>query len=147
MKRMAVAAVLIAMLAASHARADDTRISRVMDVIEAAAAAEGEPVVATIEIVVQATGRERGVIFLNSEADYRDPRNITVEVRGAGIADLRQRFGDDFQRSIVGQRVRVTGPVRRTTIHFNCNGAATGKYYFQTHLVLEDPARLQRVLE
>ena len=79
------------------------------------------------------------------EGRIRDPRNITIELRPSSFVDVRQRFGEKFPETIVGQRIRVTGEAYRATIWFYCQGVRTGKYYFQTHLAVTDGQQVQRV--
>jgi len=147
MRRIALMLLLAASLnAAAQPTSQPGRIFATRDVIEAAAAAEGEPIHATIEIVVQATGSEHGVLFLNSEKDYRDPRNITVELWPSSIAELQQRFGEKLPEAMIGQRIRVAGYARRVTIWFYCQGMRTDKYYYQTHLPVADGQQVHRVL-
>lgn len=63
----------------------------------------------TVEFTVKATGGSSGRVFLNSLADFRDPRNFTVVLekgylsKAKDIADPREHFK--------GRKIQVTGKV------------------------------------
>lgn len=86
---------------------------------------------------VQATGRSKGDVFLNSETDYRDPRNLTVRILPKAQEELRKKYGDDFEAALKGKRVEVMGWARRQKINFTADGFETGKFYYQTHVVMD----------
>ncbi|SEN35777.1 hypothetical protein SAMN05192583_2593 [Sphingomonas gellani] len=85
---------------------------------------------------VQATGRQDGRLFLNSEADYRDQRNLSVAVLPAAQVGLESRFGTPLDTVLKGRDIRVDGEAMRVRIDFTADGAPTGKYYYQTHVVV-----------
>jgi alkaline phosphatase D len=89
----------------------------------------------TVEMVVRAVGANRAktLVFLNSESDYRSPRNLTVVLdmkavgaglKKAGITDARKHFS--------GKKVRVTGKV--------------SLYQKQVQIMVKDPKQI-RVIE
>lgn len=88
-------------------------------------------------------GREAGYIFLNSEADYRDPRNVTVNFSPAAAAAYRKEHGVDPDVALRGKPLLIYGFARQRKIDFTHNGAPTGKYYFQTHIVITDADQVQ----
>ena len=53
-----------------------------MEAVEKSAA-RAEGVTGVFELVVRATGTDRGQIFLNSQEDYRDRRNVSLQPPGA----------------------------------------------------------------
>ena len=109
-----------------------------MQAIFAAATAAPEGVPGVFVMQVRNAGRQDGRLFLNSEADYRDQRSLTVAISPSAFAGLEARFGRPLDTALVGQRIAVTGEARRTRIDFTGNGLPTGKYYFQTHVVVTD---------
>jgi len=111
------------------------------EVVLLAADAEGEPVLVTVEMMVAAVGMDNGWLYINAEADYRDQRNISLDVPPASQAALRERFG--LAEGLIGRRIAVHGWARRQTIVFNDGGRPTGLYYFQTHLFVSDPDQLR----
>jgi hypothetical protein len=88
------------------------------------------------EFAVRAAGRANGIIYLNSELDYRDPRNLSVVITPAVAADLTRRFGRAPDAFLMRKAIAVRGTARKTRILFLANGRPTSKYYFQTHLRL-----------
>lgn len=106
--------------------------------LAADAAPKGVPGV--YELTVTATGESRGVVFLNSEEDYRDQRNITVVISPTMRAFYTEKFGEDPIEYFKGKRISVRGIARRVRIDFVDNeGQPTGKYYYQTHIQVRYP--------
>jgi hypothetical protein len=99
-------------------------------------AAEAAPkgVDGVFELEVRGSGRDRFRTYLNSEADYRDQRNLTIALSPAAVEALRQRLGADPADALRGRRIIVTGTAERVRIDFTGNGMPTGKYYYQTHV-------------
>lgn len=120
--------------APAGARDAPLRLSPAQAVMNAAEMPEG--VGGVFEMVVRATGRQGGRLFLNSEADYRDPRNLTIVVTPIEEEALGVRLGGPVQTSILNKVIAVRGIARKTRIDFTSDGQPTGKYYFQTHLKL-----------
>jgi Tfp pilus assembly protein PilF len=88
---------------------------------------------------VAATGRKRGEVFLNSEPDYRDQRNLTVTFTADGAAAFRKQHGEDPDVAFKGKRICVVGEARRVKIYFFANGKPTDKFYYQTHIMVTEP--------
>jgi hypothetical protein len=86
------------------------------------------------EIVVQGTGRQDSLSYLNSEIDYRDQRSLTAAILPRAAPALMERYGTDFLSALKGKRIRITGAAQRVTIWFYCDGKRTEKYYFQTQI-------------
>lgn len=132
---LCIAASSVAMLSAPLVASDPTlRLSPAQAVMNAAEMPDG--VGGVFEMVVRATGRQGGRLFLNSEADYRDPRNLTIVVTPAEEEALRVRLGGPVETAILKKVIAVRGIARKTRIDFVTDGLPTGKYYFQTHLKL-----------
>ncbi len=77
-------------------------------------------------------------MFLNSEVDYRDQRNLTVAVAPTAVAALQARLGGDPRVALKGRDIVVTGSAMRIRIVFSANGQPTDKYYYQTHVRVSD---------
>jgi hypothetical protein len=99
-----------------------------------AAASVAPRVPGVFEIHVVASGRQSGNIYLNSEKDYRDQRNLTIAIHPRAFDGLRARFGGDPDAALAGMIIRVAGEARRVTIVFIDNGRPASKYYYQTHV-------------
>jgi len=104
-----------------------------------AADAAQEGVAGIFDFEVAATGRDDGEIFLNSEPDYRDPRNLTVRFTAEGVAAFRKQHGVDPDVAFKGKRIAVVGVASRVRIQFFSNGMPTDKFYYQTHVVVTEP--------
>ena len=119
---------------AQRTGAPQLRLSPAQAVINAAEMPAG--VGGVFELVVRASGRQSNLLYLNSEADYRDPRNLSIVVTSTEERALEQRLGAPVQDAVRNKLIAVRGVARKTRIDFIADGKPTGKYYFQTHLNL-----------
>jgi hypothetical protein len=92
---------------------------------------------------VQAAGRANGNVYLNSELDYRDQRNLSIALQPLAIADLEKRFGQPPDQFFIGKDIVVGGAARRVKIFFVADGSPTDKYYYQTHVVVYDANQIR----
>ena len=84
-------------------------------------------------------------LFLNSEQDYRDQRNLSIAIQPYVLSGLRARLGKDLRSALVGRDIRVRGVARRTRIGFFDNGKPTGLYYYQTHVTVDSADQISIV--
>lgn len=138
-----VCAVAVSSCATTDRPASDL-ISPAEAIISAATAAP-QPVRGRFTMRVAATGRRDGNIYLNSETDYRDQRNLTITILPGAIDQLAARYGAEADVFLMGKRVVVDGQARRVHIDFTGNGQPTGKYYYQTHVVVSDADQISIV--
>lgn len=110
-------------------------------IVAADEALDGAPGVFVLN--VQATGRSKGDVYLNSETDYRDPRNLSVRILPKAQEELRKKYGDDFEAALKGKPVEVMGWIKRTKVVFTANGVDTGKFYYQTHLIMQSADQIE----
>lgn len=90
---------------------------------------------------VKAWGEDRGSLFLNSQTDYRDPRDVSVRIEPpAAAADTRPNGA----ARLVGQSLLVRGTAHRVRIDFTSSGRPSGKYYYQTHIVVMELSQIRR---
>jgi hypothetical protein len=109
-----------------------------MQAIERAAESVPLGVSGTFEMQVRATGSERfGSTYLNSEDDYRDPRCLTVVIPRGLLTTVIRKFGASPEDYFKDKRILVKGFAKRTRIDFTRHGRPSGKYYYQTHVLLE----------
>lgn len=124
--------------------ARSARISPEQAVLAAAhAAPAGVP--GTFALRVQATGSQHGRFFLNSELDYRDQRNLTIAMSRRVLEQLAARMGGDPLTLLKGRDILVDGIARRTKIYFLVDDRLTDKYYYQTHVNVDDAAQVSVV--
>ena len=108
------------------------------EAIYKAADAAPDAIAGTYEITIKAFGEDDGVIYLNSELDYRDQRCLTVALLPSAQTDFKKRFDVDPKASLIGKKIRITAPAKRMKVFFTADGRTTGKYYYQTHVVVTD---------
>ena len=84
-------------------------------------------------------------LFLNSYPDYRDQRNLSVVIVPSVLADLRTRHGTDLRAAFLGRTILVDGEAQRKRIDFTVDGQPSGKYYFQTHVLVSNTVQLRIV--
>ena len=96
------------------------------------------------DLQVRASGTQNGHVFLNSERDYRDQRDLTIDIPPPLSADLRSRYGAAPDAFFAGKHIQVRGVAHRVTIHiFDDHGQVTDKYYYQTHVMVADPDQIK----
>lgn len=84
------------------------------------------------------SGKQSGRIFLNTQDDYRDRRNITVTLEPSFQQQFKAQFDEDIRSYYQDKTIRVNGEAKRMKIWFFANGKRTTKYYFQTHIIVSD---------
>lgn len=91
-------------------------------------------IIGTFTLPIKTSGIQRRNVYLNTEVDYRDRRNITVAISPKLIPALTKKYGSSPERYFVNKTIAVTGEAKRMKIYFFFNGKKTQKYYFQTHI-------------
>lgn len=140
--------LLAALFAALGGCATDPRITpdaRWIDpsqAVQLAAAAAPRGISGVFALTVQAAARP-GPLYLNSERDYRDQRDLTVVVLPAVAKALSERLHGEPERVLRGRRILVAGWARRVRIDFVADGRPSGKYYYQTHVLVTDATQIQ----
>ncbi len=112
------------------------------EAIQRAAYAAPNPVYGVFWLRVQATGTAHGEVYLNSEKDYRDQRNITIVIRPSVVKALEEKLGPNPAATLMHKSILVRGAARRVTIHFGVNGRPSTKYYYQTHINVTDTGQI-----
>lgn len=114
----------------------NTELSSLMPRQAILLAADAAPasVSGTFVLSVKATGTQNNYVYLNSEADYRDQRCLTISLTPEVAQQLTTRLGESPITALKGREILVQGSAIRTKINFFSDGKATGKYYYQTHV-------------
>ena len=90
-------------------------------------------------MLVRGTGTSHHHVFLNSEADYRDPKNLSIDIDPGAAKLMTRQLGMPPDQFYKGKWIVVRGTVHRVPIVFTDDyGRPTGKLYYQTHV----PVRL-----
>ena len=87
-------------------------------------------------VTIQSAGAQNGHVYLDSERDYRDQRNLAVDLCPESLKSMKAKFGDDLEHELLGKELEITGIARRVKIVFLADGKPTDKYYYQTHLLV-----------
>jgi hypothetical protein len=82
-------------------------------------------------------------VYLNSEADYHDARNISVMVRPAAVTGLEQTLGGPLDKTLAGKKVSVIGTAHpvKTNI-YDADHKKTGETFTQTRIILAKAEKL-----
>ncbi len=112
----------------------------VSGVLAADAGTQGAPGLFVMK--VQASGRHHDRLYLNSETDYRDPRNLSLVFAPEAVAAFKRKHGDEPDVFLQGKKITALGAAQQVKIHFFANGAPTEKYYYQTQMVVSKPEHI-----
>lgn len=136
----------LAFVACGCASVADEGVLTPPEAVFRAAGAAPAGVHAIFVMPVRAAGRDGGRIYLNSERDYRDQRNLSISIGPRAAAALAARHGAAPDAFFPGRRIRVTGAARRVRIDFRDSARRpTGLYYFQTHVDVESADQIALV--
>lgn len=98
---------------------------------------------AEFDMPIAAVGEQDGRYYLNSEEDYRERNCLTLVLSSYAVRAL---IGSTdlaiLSQKMVGKRVAVQGIARRVRIDLSEDGRPTGKYYYQVHVVVNDPRQI-----
>lgn len=136
----AVLAVLEAMLRTGEGERIPAKVAAVLS------AEEGGSLPGLFVMQVQASGRDRDRLYLNSELDYRDARNLSVVFAPHVEAAFKREHGSAPDAFLKGKQIVVLGSARQVKVHFMNRGVPTDKYYYQTHIMVAKPEYI-RVVE
>jgi hypothetical protein len=130
--------VLIGALSGCASTKDAEKVSEYISPIQAierAAEASPKGVKGFFELHVKATGKPRNVVYLNSELDYRDPRNISIAISPKVRESFIKKHGETPEIFLKNKKIIVYGEARKVKISFGCNGKKNeNQYYYQTHV-------------
>lgn len=122
------------------------RVYSASEAVLGAANRPGGGLLGEFVFVVRATGWDGGRLYLNSETDYRDPRNLSIVIEPDVARQLTARPGADGQQNFVGRIVVARGMARTTRIDFTIDyGKPSGKYYFQTQVSVGRAEQLRMI--
>lgn len=106
----------------------------VMQLIEQTEENAPKGVKGTFQFSIKAAAIEKGIVYLNTELDYRDRRNVTVALHSKTITAFRKKYGASPEVFFINKNIEVVGEAKQVKIWFLSNGKKTDKYYFQTHI-------------
>jgi hypothetical protein len=74
-----------------------------MQAIEMAANAAPDGANSTFALGVKSTGATAGIVYLHSEADYRDQTNVSVTIEPAAAKALNLKYGSPPETYFTGR--------------------------------------------
>src|SRR5687768_8168558 len=83
---------------------------------QAVIAAAERPISGTFMMNVKGSGRQDDRLFLNSEADYRDQRCLTIQVPKDVATELQAKLAGAPAVILKGRKIRVSGTAQRVQI-------------------------------
>jgi membrane dipeptidase len=91
---------------------------------------------------IKNTGKQYSRIYLNTQEDYRDRRNITVALLPSFQQAFRAKYDTDIRSYYEDKTILVKGEAKRVKIWFTPGGKRSTKYYFQTHIEVSDLSQI-----
>lgn len=124
-------------------RCGEECLSPVEAVTYAAYLAPRAALASDFRLEVKAVGTADRSWFLNSELDYRDRNCLTIRLSPGVAESIRQTYDNKPLEDILkGRTIQVKGIARRVRIDFIGDGQPTGKYYYQTHVNVDNVRQL-----
>lgn len=116
-----------------------------IQLIGAAAEASPKGVPGEFMFTIKASGKQRDIIYLNTELDYRDQRNITIAISTDVANYIEQQYQQTALDYYLNKEIKVKGIAQRVQIFFISNGQMSDKYYYQTHIRVSSPEQIEVV--
>jgi len=101
-------------------------------------------VVMTVQSAGTGKDTEAGIVFLNSEPDYRNLKSLNVALWPDVVKKLITDRKIDPIQGFLHHTIRVTGVAKRVQIAV-VDGPYAGNFYYQTHLEVHSPDNIQVV--
>ncbi len=113
---------------------EESNISQIMRLIAHTEEVAPVGVKGSIRLPIKASGWQSKILYLNTQEDYRDRRNITVAIHPSIITALTEKYGASPDLFFLNKQILVSGIAKRVKVDFYSQGRKTKKYYFQTHI-------------
>ncbi|TDR23593.1 hypothetical protein [Marinicella litoralis] len=135
-----ISVVFILIIGCSNHQVNQTTPSMysTWDIIEKTEAMAPKGLKGEFLLTIKNSGKQSSRIFLNTQEDYRDRRNITVTVLPSFQQAFKAKFNVDIRSYYEDKTIRVKGEAKRMKVWFYAQGKRTQKYYYQTHIVVSD---------
>lgn len=108
------------------------------DIIEKTEARAPQGLKGEFKLHIKNSGKQSSRVFLNTQEDYRDRRNITVTLLPSFQKAFLEKHDVGIRNFYEDHTILVTGEAKRMKIWFTPNGRRSTKYYFQTHIIVSD---------
>ena len=101
----------------------------------------------TFSLLIKAVGTQRQYVYLNTELDYRNRRNVSVVLLPQFQEAFMNKYGASAEAMLLNERVTVSSFAKRMQIFFYEDGKQTDKYYYQTHIPVKRLDQVKFCLE
>lgn len=82
-------------------------------------------------------------VFLNSEADYHSPKNLSVMIQPAAVKDIETAAGGSLGKTLAHKRITVTGVAKQVKVAvYGDDHKKTGESYMQTRIIVTDAGQI-----
>jgi hypothetical protein len=143
MRIFSILTLTLAVAACSSAPIQSAGVLEAADAVKAVEEAPSEGVRGQFVLTVKAIGSTDARTFFNSELDYRDQTNLTVAMSKQMAQQVEKRLNVPLM-DIKNRRIIVSGVAKRVRVIILLeNGQATGKYYYQTHVKVDQATQLE----
>ena len=110
--------------------------SDTMDIIRNAAESAPKGVKGEYLLSIKGTGKQGPVVYLNTELDYRDQRNVTVALHPNIIPQLKSQYGVTPEAFFTGKTILVKWHAQRVRIDFlDAKQKTSEKYYIKKQII------------
>lgn len=93
--------------------------------ISEAGATSPNPIRAVFEFRVASAAKVGTGYYLDSERNYRSPKNLGIAIRASAMPVLTKKYGSDLKSALVGKTVKVIDAARRLSVGKNHSATAT----------------------
>ena len=122
--------------------------TNVMEIIRQASEAAPDDVKGEYTLKIKSAGKTKSALFLNTEANFRDPRNVSVAIHYRAFKAFRKEYGNEAQDFFVGKKIKVQGEAKRVPIRISNEKKPPYKhYYFQTYIHVYKSSQISLVDE
>ena len=130
--------LILVLSACSHSE----KHTDVMRLIEQAAEVAPEGVEGEFFVHIQATGQQKLHVFLNTQLDYRDRRNLTIDIAPKAVKQLYEIYDESPHTYLLDKNIIVKGLAQQVKIYIFVDGKKLSKYYYQTHIRVNSPEQI-----
>ncbi|MCF2859512.1 hypothetical protein L1286_18665 [Pseudoalteromonas sp. SMS1] len=116
-----------------------------VDLIAAVAGSASSSVYGTYQFEVKASGKLNGKVYLNTEDDYRDSQSISIALSPEFVKAFIRDKGLSPKVYFLSKKIEVTGEVQRIKVNLYSGGQKTGKYYYQTHVIVNTLDQIKEI--
>ena len=113
------------------------------DAIELSEAAAPEGVSGIYSLLIKQHGYQRDTLYLNTQSDYRDRRNVSLAVPKQVQEQFIELHKKTIEQAVLNKSILVYGKAHREKIWFFKQGKRSEKYYFQTHINITDATQIK----